>query len=403
MSSLTLPPVPPSLKSIAPYLQRADELYQKEPVVAYWCAYYAAQVGISLKAKDDSSRTLLLELLGLLEKMKKEIGPNDAIDIESASAAYVENFALKVFGVADDEDRRGDSTRFTRSTAKKFLAAANFLEALKTFPKTELTIPTEDKIRYAKWKAADIAKAFREGRKPTPGAAGENDVGPSSSPPRLLPPAIQRPSPPPALDQLPTPQPFTPSRNFLGINHDIIDPASPGNWSTAATPGAGTVQGTPTDEDPARPGWPPESPTPAPRRKPRSGSQGSVNSNDSQQSFGSGGRKASLSPRKVPFHFSADATPLDSLPSAPDLDIFPPHGVPSLPNNHAPPQSSLFYSALPPPPIAPAPFLPQQIELTPSVVAKAQKHCRFAISSLDYEDAEQAKKELRAALAILGG
>ncbi len=28
----------------------------------------------------------------------------------------------------------------------------------------------EEKVRYAKWKASDIAKAFREGRKPTPGS-----------------------------------------------------------------------------------------------------------------------------------------------------------------------------------------------------------------------------------------
>lgn len=37
------------------------------------------------------------------------------------------------------------------------------------------------------------------------------------------------------------------------------------------------------------------------------------------------------------------------------------------------------------------------------VIARAQKHCRFAVSSLDYEDVEQARKELRAALKLLGG
>jgi hypothetical protein len=40
-----------------------------------------------------------------------EIGPNDALDVEGASIAYVENFALKVFSAADDEDRRGAATR----------------------------------------------------------------------------------------------------------------------------------------------------------------------------------------------------------------------------------------------------------------------------------------------------
>jgi hypothetical protein len=34
-----LPPVPPSLKSIAPYLQRAEELRTQDPVIAYWCKY----------------------------------------------------------------------------------------------------------------------------------------------------------------------------------------------------------------------------------------------------------------------------------------------------------------------------------------------------------------------------
>ena len=42
-------------------------------------------------------------------------------------------------------------------------------------------------------------------------------------------------------------------------------------------------------------------------------------------------------------------------------------------------------------------------QLTPQIISRAQKHCRFAISSLDYEDREQAVKELREALRLLGG
>lgn len=57
--------------------------------------------------------------------------------------------------------------------------------------------------------------------------------------------------------------------------------------------------------------------------------------------------------------------------------------------------------AIPPPP--PPEEMKVEPELTPITIAKAQKHCRFAISALDYEDAEQARKELRAALAVLGG
>jgi vacuolar protein sorting-associated protein VTA1 len=36
-SILGLPPMASELKSISPYLQRADELQAQEPVMAYWC------------------------------------------------------------------------------------------------------------------------------------------------------------------------------------------------------------------------------------------------------------------------------------------------------------------------------------------------------------------------------
>lgn len=75
-------------------------------------AYYAAQLGIALKLKDNAARTYLFDLLGVLEGMKKEIGANDAIDDESASSAYVENFAIRVFAGADNEDRKGNPTRY---------------------------------------------------------------------------------------------------------------------------------------------------------------------------------------------------------------------------------------------------------------------------------------------------
>lgn len=74
-------------------------------------AYYAAQQGIALKVKDTNARHFLFELLGLLEKMKTDLGSNDAVHDEPASAAYIENFALRVFAAADSEDRKGNATR----------------------------------------------------------------------------------------------------------------------------------------------------------------------------------------------------------------------------------------------------------------------------------------------------
>jgi vacuolar protein sorting-associated protein VTA1 len=111
-SPLGLPPISTALKPISPYLQRAQEVSKQDPIIAYWCTYYAAQLGISLKARDPNSRDVLFALLETLERMKREVGSNDALDIESVSSAYVENFALRVFAAADNEDRSGNATRF---------------------------------------------------------------------------------------------------------------------------------------------------------------------------------------------------------------------------------------------------------------------------------------------------
>jgi hypothetical protein len=70
--------------------------------------YHAAQVGLATKP---SYPAFLSALLGVLERMKEAIGPHDSVDVDSASIAFVENFALRVFTAADEEDRRGEATR----------------------------------------------------------------------------------------------------------------------------------------------------------------------------------------------------------------------------------------------------------------------------------------------------
>ncbi|KAI9460510.1 Vta1 like-domain-containing protein, partial [Lactarius psammicola] len=169
MSYLGLPPIPPDLKPITSYIQRAHETRAQDPVISYWCAYYAAQVGISLKAVGLPNRNFLAALLTMLETLRSTVGSSDAVTVESASSAYVENFALRVFASADSEDRRGAATR---KTAKKFLAAATFFEILNVFEDRGPWEAHEEKVRYAKWRAAEISKAIREGRQPTPVLGG---------------------------------------------------------------------------------------------------------------------------------------------------------------------------------------------------------------------------------------
>ena len=37
MGIFNLPPIPPELKAITPYLQRAEEVKSTDPVISYWC------------------------------------------------------------------------------------------------------------------------------------------------------------------------------------------------------------------------------------------------------------------------------------------------------------------------------------------------------------------------------
>ncbi|KAF5352683.1 hypothetical protein D9756_005956 [Leucocoprinus leucothites] len=432
---LGLPPISSNLRPIVPFLQRAEELRKHEPIIAYWCAYYAAQVGIGLKARDNASREILFALLGILENMKKEIGSIDAIEIEAASAAFVENFALRVFQSADNEDRRGAATR---TTAKKFLAASNFLEVLKTFPKADVSESNEDKIRYAKWKAADISKALREGQKPIPGPAGQEqyqtqeDHSLSFEQSTISQPEGQFGVFPQTTTQLPSPPGVprdihsrSPPKNSSGhrregsgsSTHSISPPRPKNAWVSDEVEGKISPSSSPprpsVTKPPGREGSPegkkrvhfsssanvlPSTPELSPKApSPAEVYQGPPSI------YAVPSERRSPSPPSPPSPPSIPHTEVSHRPSSyspPQMNIYASPGQPT--NTYSPP-NSYSVAVPPPPPPASAPTSPPQVELTPQIIAKAQKHCRFAISSLDYEDAEQAKKELRIALGLLGG
>ncbi|KAF3771488.1 Protein-like OF MAMMALIAN LYST-INTERACTING PROTEIN 5 [Nymphaea thermarum] len=101
--------------------------------------------------------SLCLHILRLSQDKKSlKLSPEDHL--------HVEGFALNVFGKADKQDRAG---RADLNTAKTFYAASLFFEILGQFG--DLQPDIEQKMKYAAWKAADIRKALKEGRKPEPG------------------------------------------------------------------------------------------------------------------------------------------------------------------------------------------------------------------------------------------
>ena len=63
---------PASLKAIKPYLERATELQDKDPVVAYHCRLYALQEAMRLRAnlpKEDMGFVMTLIFLSHIQRL----------------------------------------------------------------------------------------------------------------------------------------------------------------------------------------------------------------------------------------------------------------------------------------------------------------------------------------------
>ncbi|GAA5879598.1 hypothetical protein JCM1840_003328 [Sporobolomyces johnsonii] len=398
------PAVPSELKPISPYLARATELATADPVISYWCTYYALQQAMTLGSKDPESQVFLFALMDKLEAMKAEHEDNDAVTEDHAASAYVENFGLKIFAQADNEDRKG---RATRLTAKKFLAAANFLELLSVFG--EVGSENRDKIKYSKWKATDIAKAFREGRAPVPGPAGGLREGEEAAGTRHL-----------TAEEA---KELSKELAALGTDDERKERVEMGGLTPAESKrGASTSLSTEDDEaashDEAASYPFPRQPTELPSVPPSApdfideGPSRSVTPSfpsflDTPQTSShtlSGQSYIPTSPAHVESHQTSNLAPpaahLSSEPPAFPSAVFP--SAPSLPPQPPQPPAGHGHSVVPPPPPA-APVETQQDNFDPAEVAKMQKHARWAISALNYEDYETARKELRLALAMLGG
>eukprot|EP00871_Galdieria_phlegrea_P002536 jgi/Galph1/3283/GphlegSOOS_G1993.1 len=130
--------------------------------------FYACDLGLKIRDKKDADATKFLK--GLIEKCETE---RSSIGDLTQLKDHVEDFALKVFYRADNEDRSGNADR---TTVRMFYAALCFLEVLNS-----LTEPSEDikeKIKYCKFKVADISRCLRAGTKPTPGPPDLNKEDP---------------------------------------------------------------------------------------------------------------------------------------------------------------------------------------------------------------------------------
>ncbi|KAG7220526.1 hypothetical protein INR49_018053 [Caranx melampygus] len=176
--------LPPQFKPIQHHLRTAQEHEKRDPVVAYYCRLYAMQTGMKLDSKTPDCRKFLVKLMDQLEsvvqvsdkdaepghvpceflQMKKELSDNESISQEVVGNAHIENYALKMFLYADNEDRAG---RFHKNMIKSFYTASLLLDVLSVFG--ELSEENIQHRKYARWKATYIHNCLKNGETPQAG------------------------------------------------------------------------------------------------------------------------------------------------------------------------------------------------------------------------------------------
>ncbi|KAK5713533.1 hypothetical protein LTR15_011233 [Elasticomyces elasticus] len=157
--------LPAKLKTagLTPFATRATQLEKFKPIVWYWLEYYILQQILSrqLHSGDEETQTYAVQLMDTLEAFKVANSANDAITDDLAAKAYIENFAAETFARGDEAQR---TNKVTRQTADTFQAASTFIELLSIWGTMEDEWVKRSK--YAKYHAVRIAKAIKAGEDP---------------------------------------------------------------------------------------------------------------------------------------------------------------------------------------------------------------------------------------------
>ncbi|KAF7943941.1 uncharacterized protein EAE97_006011 [Botrytis byssoidea] len=437
--------IPQKLKTadLTRFIIKAAQLENAKPVISYWCEYWIVNQILSKGLHTGDAETLqyTTTLMEKLERIKSESPDNDAIMDDTAGQAYCEQFGMEIFSRAD---RAVEANKVTKQTAETFQAAATFLELLNIWSPPD--VETQAKIKYAKWNAVRIVKALKEGKDPN-----ESNPKPQPTPKDEL----------PSLDPNdPEVQLLGEQKAQQASVEDVTDEqdqlevklARQSSLDRSLHPSKQvSAQGSPNNESAPfepypRDGFPynaaqddnvsPLEPSP----KDRNGSIGGGYFPE-VPTFTSEPRDATLPTAPAPdTTFDLDLPDTSSLAApgispgtspgmkpSPDFQSFPP---PTLPgeqpsatapqdfyrqpppsdhgNLHVPPTNQTYQPGPPPSNNFTAPIVPpvtqarSQLNTDDEAIAKAQKHARWAISALNFEDAETAVKELRAALQTLG-
>jgi vacuolar protein sorting-associated protein VTA1 len=420
--------IPAKLKTadVQRFATRAAQLEKYRPVVSYWLEYFILQIILNkqLHTTDDEVQNYAIELMDKLEAYKSANASNDAVVDDVAAKAYMEEFGLETFERAEKAQREN---KVTRATADTFQAAATFLDVQTIWAPLEGECAAKSK--FAKFHALRIAKALKAGEdpnatnpvveepaKPTTDEEGieaelkelegyapgqGNHLGVYKSPTAETVPNSVQPSRPQSTG-LASP-PVLPAQNINEpqTHQPEISPVSSASAARNGSIGGGyfpsvpsgtseykppTVEvGMPQDHDMDIDNDPPSAPPADP------------------SSFYTSQPSDSLHPAATPLDRPSAPTPNTASLQTP---FNPSTQAPALRSPFTPMPFASSHASQPqstphPPPPAPGPPAGGYNTDDESVMA-AQKHAKWAISALNFEDVPTAVKELRIALQALG-
>lgn len=255
MATIDVPPA--SLKHIKKFLDEAKAREKQDPLVAYHLRLHALQEAMEVRSKiPKEDMAYILTLMDAAEAEKNGLG-QVGDQGEEEKHAHVENFALELFEKADNLDRAGQSTL---STAKIYNSAYHVMEACKQFHGgAELPEDLQEKLKYAKWRVVEIAKATKERRQPPPprgmegatsaNSASTNDGATADSAPPTAPPEPPVPPAPGPSGEIPLPPP----PDYLGLPPPPPPVGPEHSFDASILPGAPVMP--PGVPPPVPPGW----------------------------------------------------------------------------------------------------------------------------------------------------
>lgn len=419
--------IPAKLKTadVQRFATRAAQLEKYRPVVSYWLEYFILQIILNkqLHTTDDEVQNYAIELMDKLEAYKSANASNDAVVDDVAAKAYMEEFGLETFERAEKAQREN---KVTRATADTFQAAATFLDVQTIWAPLEGECAAKSK--FAKFHALRIAKALKAGEdpnatnpvveepaKPTTDEEGieaelkelegyapgqGNNLGVYKSPTAETVPNSVQPSRPQSTG-LSSP-PVLPAQNINEPSTQI----SPVESTSVSAPRNGSIGG----------GYFPSVPSGTSEYKPPTVEVGMPQGTDMDidndppsappadpSSFYTSQPNDSLHPAATPLDRPSAPTPNTASLQTP---FNPSTQAPALRSPFTPMPFASSHASQPqstpqPPPPAPGPPAGGYNTDDESVMA-AQKHAKWAISALNFEDVPTAVKELRIALQALG-